>query len=314
MLDQLPLHVFLFIAFLVGLLVSFIIFFCLPAFWTGRHLDLINEQLKQLKGQPAEGMANIFQGRGVFELLWREYSHTLHRQSKINPETGAEQLIKIRSTFPSETFFKQESVIDNPTLTEFFKHLPGLFTGIGIIGTFYGLINGLNDFKISGDVAQVHLSLSQLLQGVRSAFLVSFIAILLSMCVTFIEKIVMSSLQIKLERLHQHLDGLFEGGAGEEYLARLVHASEASAHQTEYMNTGMQGLVEQLGHAGQRQGDKVMYEEMLAQFSKNLEKIMEQQNHSQQQMLQTLEKVAQSFDKVLGGDPNKNTRFDQHIL
>ena len=42
----------------------------------------------------------------------------------------------LRATATAEAFFNAQYVVDGRLRTEFFKHLPGIFTGIGIIGTF----------------------------------------------------------------------------------------------------------------------------------------------------------------------------------
>jgi hypothetical protein len=57
-------------------------------------------------------------------------------------------------------------------------------------------------------------------------------AIGLAMLTTLIEKLCVTSRIKQVEELCQLLDSLFEGGAGEEYLARLVKAGESSATQT----------------------------------------------------------------------------------
>jgi hypothetical protein len=46
-------------------------------------------------------------------------------------------------------FFSEHALVVTPLKTEFYKHLPGILTGIGIIGTFLGLIMGLSSFDIS---------------------------------------------------------------------------------------------------------------------------------------------------------------------
>jgi ABC-type transporter Mla subunit MlaD len=52
------------------------------------------------------------------------------------------------------------------------------------------------------------------------------------MAVTLFEKLLLASLYRHVNDLAQRLDGLFQSGAGEEYLSRLVKASESSAAQT----------------------------------------------------------------------------------
>jgi ABC-type transporter Mla subunit MlaD len=70
-----------------------------------------------------------------------------------------------------------------------------------------------------------------LLAGVKEAFLVSAAAIGLAMLITIIEKWCITILNSNLEKLVQKIDSIFEGGAGEEYLVRLVNASENSSAQ-----------------------------------------------------------------------------------
>jgi hypothetical protein len=162
---------------------------------------------------------------------WSEYKATLHPQNVID-EMGQEQVVRWRSTVPAEVFFNVETLIAVELKTEYFKHQPGILTGIGIIGTFVGLLRGLYTFSVSSDPEAVRISLDTLIQGVREAFYVSAFAIFMAMLTTIIEKII-TTIRIKqVEELCQLIDSLFEGGAGEEYLARLVTSSETSATQT----------------------------------------------------------------------------------
>lgn len=220
--DQLPEHIFFFAAILGLLALSFLVFFFIPSIIVSWRISRIVRQLRALEGKPADDMATIFANSGVLEHLWQEYADSLHRQSDS----------RWRSTVPANLMFPHESIVDTPLRTDFFKHLPGLFTGVGIIGTFYGLIIGLQAFEVSENAVIVRNSLNHLLHGVWEAFLVSASAITLAMIITFIEKLVVTRLNNQVEQLTQLLDSLFEGGASEEYLARLVKATEASSGQT----------------------------------------------------------------------------------
>jgi hypothetical protein len=135
--------------------------------------------------------------------------------------------------------FTTEVLVDSRLATEFFKHLPGLFTGVGIIGTFWGLIQGLQAFKVSDDAGVVRTSLEGLMHHVSDAFLVSATAIIAAMVATFVEKMLVTALYRKAEELTFELDSLFESGAGEEYLARLVKASEDSADQSKMLKDAL---------------------------------------------------------------------------
>lgn len=222
---DLPQHIYIFAAILGVLLLSFLIFSLMPSFVVSRQLARVINRLSLLNGKPDGTLDQIFQHNGVLEHLWQEYADSLHKQA------GEGQTVRLRSTMPAGVVFRPDILVDLPLRTDFFKHLPGLFTGVGIIGTFYGLLIGLKSFVVSENTIIVRDSLTRLLHGVSEAFLISASAITLAMIVTFIEKLVVSRLNAKVELLVQLLDGLFEGGAGEEYLARLVRASEASSAQ-----------------------------------------------------------------------------------
>jgi hypothetical protein len=151
---------------------------------------------------------------------------------------------RVRATAPAEFFFSSQSVVDSRLSTEFFKHLPGLFTGIGIIGTFTGLISGLRAFRVSENAATARASLESLMQSVGEAFLISASAIGAAMLVTLIEKLLLAALYRRTEDIAHAIDASFDSGAGEEYLSRLVKSSEESASQSKILKDA---FVQELG-------------------------------------------------------------------
>jgi hypothetical protein len=244
--ENLPQHVYVFAIILAVLTAAFVLFFILPSFVVSWRISRATRRVRGMEGKAPDEIGAAFGKKGVLSHLWREYSHTLHAQTlEIKPgsdpispsstpgsdpnKTGSDPGLRWRSTVPAEALFRPEVVVDTPLRTEFFRHLPGLFTGVGIIGTFYGLLIGLRAFQVSENPVIVRDSLNSLLHGVYEAFLVSAVAIAVAMIVTLIERLVIARLYAKVEKLVQALDALFEAGAGEEYLARLVKASEASA-------------------------------------------------------------------------------------
>lgn len=169
---------------------------------------------------------------------WSEYQDTLHPQYGLS-SVGVREVVRWRATAMAGSFFHDAPLIDIRLHTEFFKNLPGILTGLGIIGTFSGLILGLQGFQVTDDAATVRTSLQGLLQAVGGAFLVSAGAITLAMVVTFVEKIIVSRRQADVERLVGLIDSLFDSGAGEEYLQRLVESSENSATQAQQIKDAL---------------------------------------------------------------------------
>ena len=227
---QLPLSVRVIGAMLFVLTLIFVVIFLCRGLLLRFKLSRLLWRLRKIAPTTAN-FEKIFSLDKTLSHLWREYSHTLQKQFAVDPRTGSQDLIAIRGTSSADTFFNSHSIVDNRLRTEFFKHLPGICTGLGIIGTFLGLIQGLSAFQVSENVQQIQASVQNLLHGVFEAFLVSAAAITIAMSITLIEKWLISSLYQATERLVHRLDALFEAGANTEYLERLVKASEDTATQ-----------------------------------------------------------------------------------
>ena len=200
------------------------------------ELDAANQKVGEIKqrlgGAPIVDLDEIQMVMDTHELrhLWREYAVTLHPQKK-QDESGQLRIIRYRATAMAEVFFSEQALVETPLKTAFYKHLPGILTGLGIIGTFSGLIYGLHGFQVTADPNAVRASLGTLIQGVGHAFIVSAIAIGLAMLCTWWTNRELTLRYRQVEQLCQLIDSFFDAGAGEEYLARLVEASETSATQ-----------------------------------------------------------------------------------
>jgi ABC-type transporter Mla subunit MlaD len=226
-----------------GIIVVFVLFFLLrfvvPGVWIWFRLRGVVRRLRRLRKSEDRDPAPLFARSRTLSHLWTEYEDTLHEQRAFDAGTGTLKPTVLRSTVPAAMVFTTEMLVDSRLATEFFKHLPGLFTGVGIIGTFFGLIHGLQAFRVSEEAAVVRTSLEGLMHGVSAAFIVSAVAIAAAMLATFIEKWLITALYRKVEDITFELDGMFESGAGEEYLARLVKASEDAADQSKILKDAL---------------------------------------------------------------------------
>jgi putative membrane protein len=226
------------------LLLLFLIWYVGQAVVSLLRLQSAISALTALRHQKAGGetvtkdeLDQIFQHR-FFAGVWNTFRDTLHEQYEDQNAQG--RILRIRSTVSAEAIFSPQLLVDARLNVEFFKHLPGLLTGIGIIGTFYGLIHGIQQFDPSllararADSAQMEklfLGLKSLFNEVQGAFIASFFAIGAAMAVTFFEKVLLNLCYRRLEALCRLLDTLYEGGVGEDYLASLVKSSSENAIQ-----------------------------------------------------------------------------------
>lgn len=231
--------------FVVALVLAFAYGYWRPSWRIKKVLNLVIPRVQALQSPGVlvsrHAVAEIMQADKTLQHLWDEYTETLHEQ--YDHVDGERRLVAIRATVPAEVFFNTQVLVDTPLNTEFFRHLPGLLTGIGIIGTFAGLIVGLSGFEPTGSAEAVKSSLGALMEGVKEAFYASAGAIFVAMLITLFEKIFLTRRYKQVEALAQAIDTLYEAGAGEEYLARLVKAAEENTTHTAQLK---QSLVDDL--------------------------------------------------------------------
>ena len=272
---------------LVVLVLAFIGVFLTPAILHWRRLRALRIALAKCpENESLEGFKAVFSADVKLAHLWKEYEDSLHLQQQ--ERDGRLVTVAVRATVPAEIYFNNQFVVDSRLRIEFFKHLPGLFTGVGIIGTFSGLIEGLRAFQLSDNAATVRVSLESLMHSVSEAFLISASAITAAMAVTLLEKLLLSSLYRKTEEIAQAIDARFDSGAGEEYLSRLVKSSEESASQAKMLKDS---LVSELG--------ELLRELTAAQVNA----AKEQQEHIAQRMTDTTQlqvEAARADNKELG--------------
>ncbi|MCX7176181.1 MAG: hypothetical protein NT159_20100 [Proteobacteria bacterium] len=223
---------------LVAISLGFSLKFVLPALRLRQASSGVIAALGKIRSERPEdirgAIAKDAMASNRFSRVWGEYAQTLHPQ-----RTGAG--LRWRATTLAETFLTDQALVDNPLKTEYYKHLPGILTGLGIIGTFTGLIIGLGHFDVSLDPGQTQHQLRMLIHSVGHAFIVSAVAITLAMAFTFIEKSLVTVCYRQVEDIRQLIDGLFDTGADVEYLERLVSASELSTTQAREIKDAIVG-------------------------------------------------------------------------
>ena len=212
---------------ILALVLLYFFKYSIPAGKLQSELEKIAKDLTQFKKSSnlifnTEVLRPIFT-KEPFQHLWAEYEDTLHllRSADGSP-------VSLRATSTSEMYFSKESVVDSQIDADFFRHLPGILTGIGIIGTFTGLVWGLHLFN-PNEPAE---TLGRLLHEVSSAFIGSGFAIFAAILITFFEKRTINKCYQLLEAVNNRIDDLFSKGVGEEYLYRLVSSSEKNSVNT----------------------------------------------------------------------------------
>jgi len=231
--DILRLSVILILFFLF---IGFVIWFVIPAL---RQYFILQSLLRKLesmdtkKSSDPHALDSVFADDERIHHLWREYKKTFY-QTPTGVETGV-ATSRWYSTVPAEAVLSAQKVVDQKVHAEFFKHLPGIFTGVGIIGTFLGLIDGLGRFQVSSDADIVRVSLESLMHSVSEAFVISAIAITLAIVVTLLEKYILSKLYSKVNDIAFNINRRFPAAVAERFLQEVAAHTEESATQLKHL-------------------------------------------------------------------------------
>ena len=227
------------IVLIIIALIFFVIFYYKPAKKIVNSLKEYKKSINTIeKSEPENQLRHLdklFKQPG-YKHAWREFNESLHPQRELIG--NEEKITRIRATAASAYYFSEQQLIDIPLKTELFKHLPGILTGIGIVGTFCGLMIGLHHFDPSTP-EQVTSSVANLLQDVLYAFFGSSCAITTSIVVTGFEKYYFAKCYKSLEQFTAAIDKLFASGVDQEYLASLVKSSNESATQARHLKESL---------------------------------------------------------------------------
>lgn len=161
--------------------------------------------------------------------------------------------------------------------------LPGIMTGLGILGTFVGLVMGLQYFDSSTATA-IQESIPTLINGIRTAFITSIVGIIFSLIYNMIYRRIMKG---SLRAMDELVESVYGGVAAEpEEEARRI-LIEQSIKQTERLDA-MSAAIGQEVSASLRQ----TVEPAMEEFSSIIQRLSRTADEVQ---LQALEYIVDNF-------------------
>jgi hypothetical protein len=220
---QWPLSALITLGILTLLALSFLVMFLVPAI--GLRLALGRARAPVVARQPdaLERVAKAFEGDDALRHLWLQYCGQLRTLTDSARSQSIHSISSARDVFDLHTLTHSRLRLD------LFRNLPGILTGLGIVGTFMGIIKGIRGLQFSQDPSEIQRVFDTLSVGVAEAFVVSMTAITLSMAVTLVEKTVMSSIAHALDAMNVGLDAMHPPRPGDELLTTSPHPSQQAA-------------------------------------------------------------------------------------
>lgn len=210
--------------FVYGILLFFLIYLGIFLWKTWHRSRLIsdltnkvNQHVKPAKPEILPRLETEFNGNSELAEVWHEFQNSLITRE---PKENQEKIVY--KTDEASLFFSEERLLGQHMNLRFWNSVPALLVGLGILGTFVGLVWGLLPFS-SIDFQQtenIRSAIQSLLSGVSTAFVTSVWGMLFSLLFNWIEKSRIGSVSSKIAELQRTLDRLFTLTTQEEIAFR----------------------------------------------------------------------------------------------
>ena len=164
---------------------------------------------------------------------WTEFAETL-----VDPRPDSDE--PIRNPRSVSRYLNDASIIFPKISFDFYRSVPNLLTGFGILGTFVGLATGVGTASAgltSESSVDVTASLHQLLDGAALAFVTSVVGISSSMVFVFFERHISRKLHLALDEWVKSIESCVKRVTSEEVALKQLDQAERSADQLEKFNT-----------------------------------------------------------------------------
>lgn len=169
-----------------------------------RNINNHNEKISEFNDNNTPenfvGIKNVFYSNDFLKDEWEEYEHTLIKRE--------EPKKIVYKTEPADAYFNETRILSKEINIRYWYALPGIFVGLGILGTFVGLTFGLSKFD-TGSSKKIEESIKSLLSGMGTAFLTSVWGMLISIVFNWYEKNQFKKVNTVLSFLNRKIDKLF---------------------------------------------------------------------------------------------------------
>lgn len=217
--------------------------FCLAVFFYLLPLLRTSLALKAAKARIESGAdeADVFSRRPKYlHNLWKEYTRRRKNATlRAEPLSQSQQTDQSEpgwvTTVSPEEVFSEQAVLDgynrNVAVT-----LAGVFTGLGILGTFIGLVNGLSTIQGTAEPDQVQESVLGLLSGMHTAFYTSIYGISFSLFWLFLDRSLGNYVQKRASHFFQSVRLRYPVASAEWFLHRLFEVEKGESEAIQQSN------------------------------------------------------------------------------
>jgi len=201
--------IFVIVAYAAG---SFLYFFLYKYQSLKKSCDRLVSQIKQygarIEPEKLGELGSFFKETKLSD-IWDEFAGSLVRKEYDEAIEGHRTYVY--KTLNTSEYFSEARIMNQFLMVRYWISVPALLVGLGILGTFVGLAQGLSGFDKDafGDSQEIQKAIETLLLGTKMAFNTSIFGMACSISFNVLEKLLFKDLGKHILALQVSLDRLF---------------------------------------------------------------------------------------------------------
>lgn len=207
-------------------------------------------------------------GQAPYDSIWKKFERTLFKSK-------AEGVLM---TQDPEAFYNDRTLLENLPL-DLFRAMPGIFTGLGLLGTFAGITVGISGIDL-GNVETMKSGIEVLLSGTKTAFLTSVVGLILALGYNLLDNWIYRPYTKKLATLIDQLNTLFPSKSLEEFLSNQAEQAEEQTDAMRELNGELVGRLEDMFVKLSQSIDVALKNNLTESFTNSLEPVFQDLNQS----------------------------------
>lgn len=206
---------------------------------------------------------------GPYAEIWKKFERTLFKSDNEG----------IMMTQDPESFYNDQTLLEDIPLT-IFRGMPGICTGVGLLGTFFGLTVGLGGIDFS-NIETMKSGIEVLLKGTTTAFWTSVAGLIGALIfTTWGNNHFYRPYNQVLAVLIEKLNFLFPAKSMEEFLSRQAEQAEEQTIAMRELNGELVGRLEEMFVKLSQSIDVALKNNLVESFSHTLEPVFQNLNQS----------------------------------
>lgn len=206
---------------------------------------------------------------GPYAEIWKKFEWTLFKS-----DNGG-----IMMTQDPESFYNDQTLLEDIPLT-IFRGMPGIFTCVGLLGTFLGLTVGLGGIDFS-NIETMKSGIEGLLKGTTTAFWTSVVGLIGALVFTTLCNNYFSRPYNRARAgLIDQLNVLFPAKSIEEFLSKQTEQAEEQTIAMRELNGELVGRLEEMFVKLSQSIDVALKNNLAESFSHTLEPVFQNLNQS----------------------------------